>query len=185
MSEYEFEIVNVVGTGKLPEELDLSAVKDDLAGECWENESTQPGLHQKFHEDGPMTTFYPSGSYIIRAPSEEKLAQSNAKVLNAVSDLGIVEPDVDTEFAIKNVVGLATLGVDVDLNAVTIGLGLEHSEYEPEIFPALIYRRSKYPCTFLIFASGKVVSAGSKSEESSRESFEKFYNKELEWIVNV
>ena len=47
--------------------------------------------------------------------------------------------------------------------------------YEPEQFPALIYKSSIGP-TCLIFSSGKVVIAGSKSEEQIKKTIEDLEN---------
>lgn len=38
--------------------------------------------------------------------------------------------------------------------------------YEPEIFPGLYYRLSNEQATMTLFASGKIVSTGSKTEEN-------------------
>lgn len=176
MPDYSFEVVNVVGTGDLPVELDLASFAEDLRGETWENESPQPGLHLHFEEDGPMTTFYMSGSYIIRASNAAELDQANDEVLDEIERLGIIDDSEkdDIPFSVSNVVSLATVDAEINLAALAIELGLEHTEYEPEQFPALVYRRSKYPCTFLVFANGKIVIPGADSVESSREAFNRF-----------
>ena len=55
------------------------------------------------------------------------------------------------------------LGQEVDLSKMSILLGLESTEYEPEQFPGLIYRPPESPFVLLIFASGKVVITGGTS----------------------
>jgi transcription initiation factor TFIID TATA-box-binding protein len=45
--------------------------------------------------------------------------------------------------------------------------------YEPEQFPGLIYRMQEPKVVFLIFASGKLVCVGGKSEDLVHEAFEK------------
>lgn len=184
MIESTFGVVNVVGTGKLPAELALQPLKEDLNGESWENDSPQPGLHLRFEEDGPMTTFYSSGKYIIRAPSVEELHQAEQEIREEIERLGII-PDADTEtgFDVSNVVATAQLEVDsVNLVALTVGLGLEYTEYEPEQFPALSYRKDEYPCTFLLFANGKIVIAGADDPEEAETAFDGFKEDLAEWI---
>ena len=182
MSDYTFEVVNVVGTGDLPVELRLEKVVEDIRGETWENESPQPGLHLQFDEDGPMTTFYMSGSYIIRASNREELEEANETVLDELARLGIIDRDEEVPFTISNVVSLAKLDTHINLSALAVGLGLEHTEYEPEQFPALVYRRSKYPCTFLVFANGKIVIPGANSVPAAEDAFEMFYDELTEWV---
>jgi len=61
------------------------------------------------------------------------------------------------------------LGCEVNLEALAIALGLEHTEYEPEQFPGLNYRPSPYEVTFLIFASGKI-NIGSTTDQKHAKS---------------
>lgn len=185
MIESTFEVVNVVGTGRLPAELALQPLKEDLKGETWENDSPQPGLHLQFEEDGPMTTFYSSGKYIIRAPSLDELHDAETDIKEEIARLGII-PDpheADTNFVISNVVAVAKLEKDhVNLMALAIGLGLECTEYEPEQFPALAYRKPEYSCTFLLFANGKIVIAGADDVDEAKEDFEGFKDDLDEWL---
>ena len=67
---------------------------------------------------------------------------------------------------IQNVVASATLGQDLDLNAIIrVSSGVE---YHPESFPGLVYRLKKPKTATLIFRSGKMVCTGSKSERQAR-----------------
>ena len=59
---------------------------------------------------------------------------------------------------IKNIVATAELDEIPSLEAIAIGLGLEQTEYEPEQFPALIYRGGD--SVLLVFSSGKIVCTG-------------------------
>jgi transcription initiation factor TFIID TATA-box-binding protein len=45
------------------------------------------------------------------------------------------------------------------------GLGIENVEYEPEIFPGLVYRIEVPKLVVLVFSSGKLVIAGGKTPE--------------------
>jgi len=60
---------------------------------------------------------------------------------------------------------------------------LEHDhkafvQYEPEIFPGLIYREIKSKIVLLIFVSGKIVLTGAKNRSSINEAFQKIY-----WVL--
>jgi transcription initiation factor TFIID TATA-box-binding protein len=184
MNYESFEIVNVVGTGRMPSELDLEPLEEDLRGNAWSNESPQPGMHLRFEEDGPMTTFYRSGKYIIRAPSEQELRDAKAETCEEIARLGILEDaSTDTDFDISNVVAVGVLAQEsLNLIALTIGLGLKNAEYEPEQFPALTYRSDAYDCTFLVFANGKVVIAGASTAAEAKDSFDRFMQELDEWL---
>ena len=62
---------------------------------------------------------------------------------------------------IENVVASTSLGDELDLQS--IALGLDGAEYEPEQFPGLIYRLKEPKTAILLFRSGKVVCTGAKS----------------------
>ena len=70
------------------------------------------------------------------------------------------DEEIVDQFEIQNFVFTATIGRELNLNALAIGLGLEHTEYEPEQFPGLVYRPLSGSCTLLIFATGKIVITG-------------------------
>ena len=53
----------------------------------------------------------------------------------------------------------------MNLRNLAISFGLENVEYEPEQFPALVYRVSEPHVVFLIFNSGEIVCTGAKKIE--------------------
>ena len=63
---------------------------------------------------------------------------------------------------IENVVASTSLGDELDLQS--IALGLDGAEYEPEQFPGLIHRMADPKTVILLFASGKLVCTGAKRE---------------------
>jgi len=67
---------------------------------------------------------------------------------------------------IENVVATGTVHQNIDLHTIVrIFPGVE---YRPEQFPGLVYHLRKPKATTLIFASGKMVCTGAKSERQSR-----------------
>eukprot|EP01104_Vermistella_antarctica_P004926 TRINITY_DN15349_c0_g1_i1.p1 TRINITY_DN15349_c0_g1~~TRINITY_DN15349_c0_g1_i1.p1 ORF type:complete len:267 (-),score=46.58 TRINITY_DN15349_c0_g1_i1:172-972(-) len=67
---------------------------------------------------------------------------------------------------LQNVVSTVNLGTRLDLKK--IALKARNAEYKPQRFPAVIVRIRKPQTTALIFASGKVVCTGARSEDMSR-----------------
>lgn len=74
-------------------------------------------------------------------------------------------------------VAVGTIDAEIDLNELSIELGLENIEYEPEQFPGLVYRPSDTNCVLLVFGSGKVVITGGRSVEEDTDAFEKLRNR--------
>ncbi len=168
------EIANVVGSGDLHAELDLEPLEGDLSTPYLEYDpSNYHGLYVRLEEGGPLITVYRSGKYIISGCSSyEALNETNEGFLEKMTELGIVEQSQDTGFEVQNVVCTATLDKDANLNALSIGLGLESTEYEPEQFPGLIYRPSDIGAVLLVFANGKAVITGARSLNTAEKAFD-------------
>jgi hypothetical protein len=64
--------------------------------------------------------------------------------------------------------GYVDLGEEINLNAVAIGLGLENIEYEPERFPAVVYRYDHPEARVLIFDDGQIVTVDADNGEAAR-----------------
>lgn len=67
---------------------------------------------------------------------------------------------------VQNIVATVNLNVRLDLK--TIALHARNAEYNPKRFAAVIMRVRQPKTTALIFASGKMVVTGAKSEDDSR-----------------
>ncbi|WP_210423545.1 TATA-box-binding protein [Halorussus marinus] len=67
---------------------------------------------------------------------------------------------------------METLDRSLDLERLVLKLGLEQTEYEPEQFPALIYRPPELDVTLLVFSSGKIIIGGTMSEATAREAID-------------
>lgn len=166
-------IVNIVGAGNLGTELDIASIEVDLDVPFSEYDPTNyHGLYVRVEEGGPLITVYRSGKYIITGCSNlDKLEESNNTFLNRLSELTEINDQTDTDFSIQNIVSTAELGTDINLNALSIGLGLELVEYEPEQFPGLIYRPPEYPVVLLLFSNGKVIITGAPNTDIAADAF--------------
>ena len=67
---------------------------------------------------------------------------------------------------LRNIV--ATVNLDCRLDLKTIALHARNAEYNPKRFAAVIMRIREPKTTALIFASGKMVVTGAKSEDDSK-----------------
>jgi transcription initiation factor TFIID TATA-box-binding protein len=161
-------VVNVIGSGGFDQELDLYklAGDDSMPNARYEPEHHH-GMYLQFGEDTPLITVYRTGKYIIRAGSFDELEETRDDLLALFAELGIDE--VEDSFGVRNVVCTDDLGRDVNLNALSVELGLEEVEYEPEQFPGLIYRTEDG--VILVFGTGKVVVTGAESKEGAKEAF--------------
>jgi transcription initiation factor TFIID TATA-box-binding protein len=114
-------------------------------------------LQARFAPDDTYAAFYRSGSCSITgAESKEQFHEMVERVNTLMREL--LEFEYEPTAEIKNIVATAELNSLPSLEALAIGLGLEQTEYEPEQFPALIYRGGD--SVLLVFSSGKMVCTG-------------------------
>ncbi|KAF2007027.1 transcription initiation factor-like protein [Amniculicola lignicola CBS 123094] len=116
----------------------------------------------------PGSLSYPNGAELTPPSSEKNAPQDNANGVatpaatpdnNAGSASGIVP-------TLQNIVATVNLSARLDLK--TIALHARNAEYNPKRFAAVIMRIREPKTTALVFASGKMVVTGAKSEDDSR-----------------
>ena len=158
----EFEIANVVGMVTYQQELDLPALAETFEQRPEINSVTyEPAenhwLQTRFAPDDTYVPFYRSGKCsIVGATSSEHFEEMVERVNTLMWEL--LKFDYEPTAEVKNIVATAELGSLPPLETIAIGLGLEQTEYEPEQFPALIYRGGS--SVILVFSSGKIVCTG-------------------------
>ena len=123
-------------------------------------------------DESPAYTLYRTGSFQIRgAKIEADLKEAEPQLRTLLSDVGVEIPDY--EFRHATSVSVGTLDTDVNLAALTIALGLKNTGYEPEQFPAVIYRPPEFAVTLLIFSTGKVIVGGTTDREEARSALQR------------
>lgn len=163
--------MNIVARGHLGREMDLSALQKDI--EAHEVYIEGPGLYFKITEESPTVTLARSGKYIITGcTSKDELKSERSRTLEFLSSINILERPEDKSFEVVNVVATYELNYRLDLNTLVVYLGMEHTEYEPEQFPGMVFRPKELDVVFLFFSSGKIVITGANSIQKSRQSTE-------------
>lgn len=133
---------------------------------------------------GPDSLLFPKGIDGERDDGEESKLQQTAGgllLLQTESDVKIkkepsdvIEPkQEDDDGATSGIVPtlqniVATVNLDCRLDLKTIALHARNAEYNPKRFAAVIMRIRDPKTTALIFASGKMVVTGAKSEDDSK-----------------
>jgi len=165
------ELVNAVGGGDLNEELDLEELQREIEGdEVRYDPEYWPGLYVRFTPDSPAVLLFRTGKYnIAGADSIAQLKDTNEYLLKNLDAVGIGRDA--SGFEVRNLVFLDKYGRELDLDQLTVALGLENAEYEPEQFPGILYKPVEVTGTFLIFRNGKVILTGAKDTESAKSAF--------------
>jgi transcription initiation factor TFIID TATA-box-binding protein len=155
-------IENVVASATLNQKVDLNSVVKGYPGVEYRPEQF-PGLVFRIKRPKTATLIFSSGKMVCTgAKSEKEARRAVIKVIKELKKGGIIiigKP----ELKIQNIVASGILGGMVDLEKAAYTL--EHTMYEPEQFPGLIYRMQDPKVVILLFASGKLVCTGAKKEE--------------------
>lgn len=161
LNENGLEVTNLVGTIKTDQEFALNTLADALPNAEYHPESS-PFLVYRPVENATLLVPTNGLISIVGAKNITQAKQSADALFNELSELGI-EIDISTdEVLIQNIVISGDFNVELDLDMLSIGIGLEDCEYEPEQFPGIIFRTERGP-TVLIFRTGKYLITGAKS----------------------
>lgn len=126
---------------------------------------------------GPSSLSFPGGAGDLTPPSSDLDSQrSNQKSNGLLDPVQTPATPAATPSGSAGVSGIvptlqnivATVNLDCRLDLKTIALHARNAEYNPKRFAAVIMRIREPKTTALIFASGKMVVTGAKSEDDSK-----------------
>ena len=172
MQDYKIKIENVVASTQIGENIDLNKISREIKDSEYKPKQF-PGLVLRTKEPKAAALVFRSGKVVCTgSKSVEDARRAVKQIVKMLKEIGISVID-EPEVKVQNIVASADLGVDLNLNAIAIGLGLENIECEPEQFPGLVYRLDNPRVVVLIFGSGKMVVTGGKSPEDARKAVER------------
>jgi transcription initiation factor TFIID TATA-box-binding protein len=163
------DIQNIVASTTLAENFDLNKIKDRLEGAEY-NQVKFPGLVYRIENPKACFLIFTSGKVVCTGSKNiENVHTAIINVINTLKSIDCEKIDPEPEIHIQNIVASADLKTNLNLNALVMAFGMENVEYEPEVFPGLVYRIEVPKVVILIFSSGKVVIAGGKVPEDCEE----------------
>lgn len=168
----DIKIQNVVASSTLDQKIDLLAIMKNFRNVEYRPKQF-PGLVFRLRRPKTATLIFSSGKMVCTGAKSEKVARNAVKkVVRELKNNGILILN-KPKTVIQNMVASADLHHKIDLE--TAADLLDNVMYEPEQFPGLIYRMADPKTVLLLFASGKLVCTGGKSEEMVNESVNKVY----------
>jgi len=183
MMKVNIKIENVVANSRIAESLDLEYIESKLEDAMFTKKKF-PGLVYRTKDPKSAFLIFRSGKIVCTGSKTEAGVRTVIDML-ASALLGIgIKVGEHPEFKVQNIVASANLGTELNLGAIVVGLKLEGMEYEPEVFPGLVYRIPDPKSAILIFSSGRLVITGGKTLGDCEKSVEVLLNKltELELI---
>jgi len=165
-------IENVIASSGIDQELDLQTLSGDLGATNY-NTDRFPGLVYRMQDPKATALIFRSGKIVCTgAKSIDGVRSTVEQVFDEFRELGLDVP-TSPKITVQNIVSSADLDHRLNLNAIAIGFGLEHIEYEPEQFPGLVYRLDNPDVVALLFGSGKLVITGSNESGQAEQALEK------------
>jgi len=176
--DYGIVIQNVVASINLFTTIDLvtayqTLIDDDDLFVSY-NPETFPGLILKIKKPKISSLVFSSGKLVLTGAKSTQMVhegvQQMIKILRSVGTKISEEPEI----IVQNIVASGHFNHRT-INLELAALWLEHSMYEPEQFPGLIYRLAEPKTVLLLFQSGNLVCTGAKTEEQVRQAVENTY----------
>ncbi len=155
-------IENVVATGTINQELDLKDITKKFPDIEWHPEQF-PGAVFRIKNPRTATLLFRTGKMVCTGAKSEALARKAVKTVVQKLRKGGIKIKKDATVTVQNIVASIDLGGKISLEQAA--RTLPRSMYEPEQFPGVIHRVVDPKTVILIFASGKLVCTGGKTEE--------------------
>ncbi len=177
--DYGIVIQNVVASINLFTTIDLvtayqTLIDDDDLFVSY-NPETFPGLILKIKKPKISSLVFSSGNLVLTGAKSTEMVHEGVlqmiKILRTVGTKITEEPEI----IVQNIVASGHFNHRT-INLELAALWLEHSMYEPEQFPGLIYRLAEPKTVLLLFQSGNLVCTGAKTEKQVRQAVENTYN---------
>ncbi len=170
--DLDINIVNVVASVTLNQKFNLLDIVKIFRNVEY-NPKRFPGLVFRLKRPKTATLIFSTGKMVCTGATSEKMARRAVnKVVRELKDNGIIILN-KPKIVIQNMVASGNLHGKIDLEIAADVL--DNVMYEPEQFPGLIYRMQDPKTVLLLFASGKLVCTGAKSEKMVYESVAKIY----------
>ena len=185
LSRVKLRVENIVASVNLFTPLNLDKVMTALQNPNLEgfltalrfNPAEFPGIICHFSEPRVAILLFRTGKSVVTgAKSFDDIQAAVSKLVGVLSKIGVKFRRAP-EIVLQNMVFSGDLGRE--FNVDTVALVLPNCEYEPEIFPGIIYRVREPKAVILLFSSGRIVCSGVKSEHDAWEAVRKLLH-ELE-----
>jgi len=159
----DYHVENIVLSGRFIVDHDMKLDKQDLSTKIENAHVAKKSFPALICKDGTNSVatmlLFESAKFVLTgvknvAAGIRFISWMRESLVNALV------PVIDVEYRVVNIVGTGMLDADIDLDKIIITLDM--SQYEPEVFPGLIYKTKE--ATFLLFKNGKFVFTGVKEE---------------------
>ncbi len=155
-------IENVVASASVDQKLDLNEITKKFPDTEYHPDQF-PGLVFRLKIPKTATLVFRTGKMVCTGAKSEDLSRKAVKTVVQKLRKGGIKIKKDATVTIQNMVASINLGGKISLEQAA--RTLPRSMYEPEQFPGVIHRMLDPKTVILLFASGKLVCTGGKTEK--------------------
>lgn len=167
MVDVKYEIQNIVLSVTYEGvEFDLEELAGALENARYDPE-VFPGIAYKSVDPSASFLIFASGK--MNCVGAKSMSDAEEAIEKLTEDLRASKIEVDKEPEVKVQNMVASFDFEREFDLEKIARHFRNTEYEPEVFPGLVFRLEDPKVVILLFVSGKGVCAGAKSEEDIRE----------------
>ena len=155
------KIANIVAIVTLTSPLNLKQIHESLPHT--EVPAKSPWLKMRLPPNNIYIAFYKSGKFLITTKNPDKIPDIAKDVLTLLQKIGI---DVEiVKIQIHNIVVHTKIPLKSSLESIIVNLDPHKASFEPEQFPALIYK--DWGVSFLLFSTGSCIISGLKDYQDA------------------
>jgi transcription initiation factor TFIID TATA-box-binding protein len=154
-------IENVVASASINQTVDLNQITRNFSDVEYHPDQF-PGLVFRLKFPKTATLIFSSGKMVCTGSKSSEQAVKAVKAVVQKLRKGGIDIRNEPTVVVQNIVASASLGGKVHLEEAA--RQLPKSMYEPEQFPGLIHRMADPKTVILLFASGKLVCTGGRTE---------------------
>ena len=155
-------IENVVASASVDQKLDLNEITKKFPDTEYHPDQF-PGLVFRLKTPKTATLVFRTGKMVCTGAKSEDMSRKAVKTVVQKLRKGGIKIKKDATVTIQNIVASINLGGKISLEQAA--RTLPRSMYEPEQFPGVIHRMLDPKTVILLFASGKLVCTGGKTEK--------------------
>jgi len=156
------KIENIIANTQIADTLDTLLISEKIPDSNY-NPSEFDGVSIKYDLPKTAVIVLSNGKIVCTgAKSIEEVESTIKKTVKKIKDIGF-EIKKDYEIKIENIITSTDFKMEMHLASIANALILQHPEYQPELFPGLIYKIDDLCAVLLLFSSGKLVCTGAKS----------------------
>jgi transcription initiation factor TFIID TATA-box-binding protein len=150
----DVQVENIVVSFQVGSVLDLQKLAETLPDVKYNPEEV-PAVVLQFQKPKSVVTLFSTGNVVVTGP---KTMDEVNEIIKMVSDrltvLGI-QPNGSPSVSVQNVTASCNLQRHLDLKR--LAKSLQHAEYDPAVFPGVVYKGEDPNTVILLFDSGKIV----------------------------